>query len=148
MLHGPVVVAPPGSPPEDAVEVAGRLVADALEQAQADGIDTVFARPQSLDRVWVRSGFIPIPEAELPHELRAGPALGSSAGAAAPRSGAPRGAAAPARPRPRRHYPPSSLAVKIVALAGGTGAAKLLRGLARFWTRAISPSSSTPATTP
>ena len=38
--------------------------------------------------------------------------------------------------------------MKITALAGGTGAAKLLRGLARdASTRAISPSSSTPATT-
>jgi hypothetical protein len=46
MLHGPVVVTPPGSPPEAAVEVAGRLVADALEQAQADGIDTVYTRPR------------------------------------------------------------------------------------------------------
>ena len=38
--------------------------------AEAEGIDTVYTRPQGLDRIWVRSGFIPIPEAELPRGLQ------------------------------------------------------------------------------
>ena len=76
MLHGPVVVSPPDSPPETAFEVAGHLVAQALEQSGADGIETVYTRPQGLDRIWVRSGFIPIPEAELPKGLRGRPGVG------------------------------------------------------------------------
>jgi len=76
MLHGPVVVTPPDSPPETAFEVAGHLVAQALEQSEADGIETVYTRPQGLDRIWVRSGFIPIPEAELPKGLRGRPGIG------------------------------------------------------------------------
>jgi len=76
MLHGPVVVTPRGAPAEAAIEVAGHLVADALEQAQADGIDTVYTRPQGLDRIWVRSGFIPVPEALLPRELKGPPGVG------------------------------------------------------------------------
>ena len=76
MLHGPVVVTPPGSPPEAAVEVAGRLVADALEQAQADGIDTVYTRPQGLDRIWIRHGFLPVPEGALPAALGSRPGVG------------------------------------------------------------------------
>jgi hypothetical protein len=76
MLHGPVVVAPPDAPPEFAIEIADRLVADALAQAPAEKIDTVFTRPHGLDRVWVRSGFIPVPEVELPTALRKRPGLG------------------------------------------------------------------------
>lgn len=76
MLHGPVVVAPPGMAPEDVLGVAAELTAQALAHAAAAGIETVFARPQSLDRVWVRSGFIPVPEAELPAGLRGRPGLG------------------------------------------------------------------------
>ena len=71
-----MVVTPPGPQSEAAVEVAGRRVGDALEQAQADGIDTVYTRPQGLDRIWVRSGFIPVPEAELPKDLRGRPGVG------------------------------------------------------------------------
>ena len=96
MLHGPVVVAPPDAPPDAAIAVAGRLVADALGQAEADGIDTIFTRPQGLDRIWVRCGFIPVPEAELPQGLRGRPGVGlfgwrggtalwSAAGRGAPR---------------------------------------------------------------
>ena len=33
------------------------------------GAVTLFARPQSLDRVWVRFGFVPVPESTLPSEL-------------------------------------------------------------------------------
>ena len=76
MLHGPVVVAGAEAPAETAIAVAGRLVADALEQLPADGVDTVFTRPQGLDRIWVRSGFIPIPEVELPRGLRGRPGVG------------------------------------------------------------------------
>ena len=76
MLHGPVVVAPPGTPAEDVLGVAADLTAQALTFAASSGIETVFARPQSLDRVWVRSGFIPVPEAELPRPLRGRPGLG------------------------------------------------------------------------
>jgi hypothetical protein len=76
MLHGPVVVAPVGMPAEDVLGVAGELTAQALTHAGTAGIETVFARPQSLDRVWVRAGFIPLPEAELPHALRGRPGLG------------------------------------------------------------------------
>ncbi|HEY7202827.1 MAG TPA: hypothetical protein VIA61_00940 [Methylomirabilota bacterium] len=76
MLHGPVVVAPTDMPAEDVLAVAGDLTARALTHAGSAGIETVFARPQSLDRVWVRAGFIPLPEAELPRALRGRPGLG------------------------------------------------------------------------
>ena len=102
MLHGPVVVAPPGMPADDVLGIASELVAQALAAAAPAGIDTVFARPQSLDRLWVRLGFIPIPEAELPRELsgrpgiglfgwRGGTALWSSAGRGGSRSALARG---------------------------------------------------------
>lgn len=61
MLHGPVVTA--GDAP---LEIAAQLVAAALDHATASGAATVFARPQGLDRVWVRFGFIPMPESTLP----------------------------------------------------------------------------------
>jgi len=76
MLHGPVVVAPPDTPTDDVLAVAGDLASQVLAHAGPAGIVTVFARPQSLDRVWVRSGFIPVPEAELPRELQGRPGLG------------------------------------------------------------------------
>lgn len=64
MLYGPVVTAE-----RDAVEIAAQLVAAALDHAAALGADTVFTRPQGLDRVWVRFGFIPVPESTLPEGL-------------------------------------------------------------------------------
>lgn len=76
MLHGPVVVAPPAMAPEDVLGAAAELATRALDQAGSWGVETVFARPQSLDRVWIRSGFIPVPEAELPALLRGRPGLG------------------------------------------------------------------------
>jgi hypothetical protein len=76
MLHGPVVVAPPDMPADDVLAVAAELTGQALAYTGPAGITTVFARPQSLDRVWVRSGFIPVPEAELPRELSGRPGLG------------------------------------------------------------------------
>jgi hypothetical protein len=60
MLHGPVVIVE-----TQPLEIAAQLVAAALDQATASGIATVFARPQGLDRVWVRYGFIPVPESTL-----------------------------------------------------------------------------------
>ena len=76
MLHGPVVVAPSGMPSEEVVAVAAELTGQALAHAGPAAIETIFARPQGLDRVWVRSGFIPVPEAELPPGLRGRPGLG------------------------------------------------------------------------
>ena len=72
LLHGPVVVA--GADP---LEIASQLVAAALDHATAAGAVTLFARPQGLDRVWVRFGFIPVPESTLPAGLagRAGAGL-------------------------------------------------------------------------
>jgi hypothetical protein len=63
--------------PDDPLEVAGQLVAAALDHATALGATTVFARPQGLDRVWVRFGFIPVPEVTMPAPLagRAGVGL-------------------------------------------------------------------------
>src|SRR3989475_8231233 len=64
LLHGPVVVLE-----TEPLEVASQLVAAVLDHATATGVLTVFARPQSLDRVWVRFGFIPVPESTLPPAL-------------------------------------------------------------------------------
>lgn len=71
-LHGPVVVA--GDEP---LEIAAQLVTAALDHSTALGGEVVFARPQGLDRVWVRFGFIPVPESTLPAALtgRAGVGL-------------------------------------------------------------------------
>jgi hypothetical protein len=97
MLHGPVVVAPPDASPEAALDVATELLLAALRHATAQGIDTVVTRPQGLDRLWVRQGFIPVPVVELPTAFRGRPGLGlfgwrggtalwSSAGRATPRA--------------------------------------------------------------
>lgn len=76
MLHGPAIAAPPGAPPESTLDVAAGLVAMALASTEAAKIETLFARPQGLDRMWVRLGFIPVPEAELPEALRGRPGVG------------------------------------------------------------------------
>ena len=97
MLHRPVVVAPPNASPEAALEVADELLGRVLRDAPAEGIDTLFTRPQGLDHIWVRHGFIPIPEALLPEGLRGRPGIGlfgwrggtalwSAAGRGAPRA--------------------------------------------------------------
>ena len=65
LLHGPLVKID-GSVPFDPLDLAAQLVAAALEHAAALGADTAFARPQGLDRVWIRFGFIPVPESALP----------------------------------------------------------------------------------
>lgn len=65
MLYGPVVALDV----DDALEVAAQLVSVALDHAQALGVETIFARPQGLDRIWIRYGFIPVPEGALPVAL-------------------------------------------------------------------------------
>jgi len=72
MLHGPVVV-----DADAALEIAAQLVAAVLDHLAAAGAETIFTRPQGLDRVWVRFGFIPVPESTLPQGLtgRAGSGL-------------------------------------------------------------------------
>jgi hypothetical protein len=72
MLYGPVV----SEDTADAFEVAAQLVAVALDHATALGGETIFTRPQGLDRVWIRSGFIPVPESALPSALAGRPGAG------------------------------------------------------------------------
>src|SRR5262249_31837704 len=97
MLHGPVVVAPDGATPDAALEVALELVSGARQAAETQGMRTLFARPQGQDRIWVRQGFIPVPEAELPAALRGRPGAGLFGwrGGTALWSAAGRGAASP-----------------------------------------------------
>jgi len=108
LLHGPVAAGrdpeSPAGPKESArepLEIAGRLLADVLEHAAAARIQTIFARPQGLDRLWVRFGFIPVPEVELPLELRGRPGAGLFGwrGGTALWSQASRGAPARATPK-------------------------------------------------
>jgi hypothetical protein len=73
-IHGPVVVDPPEG--VEAIEVAALLVAPLIETARAVPLDSLFSRPQGLDRVWVRLGFVPMPEAFLPAALRGRPGSG------------------------------------------------------------------------
>ncbi len=73
-IHGPVVVDPPeGAEP---IEVAAQLVAPLIDAARAIPLDSLFTRPQGLDRVWVRLGFVPMPEAFVPVALRGRPGSG------------------------------------------------------------------------
>ena len=74
MLHGPVVAAEDG--PDDPLEAAAQLVAAAMDHATALGGVTLYTRPQGLDRVWVRFGFIPVPEVALPAALTGRPGVG------------------------------------------------------------------------
>jgi hypothetical protein len=71
LLHGPVV-----GIENDPLEIAAQLVAAVLDHASASGVVTLFTRPQSLDRVWVRFGFIPVPESTLPTDLAGRPGAG------------------------------------------------------------------------
>jgi len=72
-IHGPVVVDPPtGAEP---LEVAAQLVAALVAQAVSP-LNTLFTRPQGLDRVWVRAGFVPVPQATLSPALRDRPGTG------------------------------------------------------------------------
>jgi hypothetical protein len=47
-----------------------------LDHAAALDVTTLFARPGGLDRVWVRFGFIPVPEVTLPAPLGGRPGVG------------------------------------------------------------------------
>ena len=88
MLHGPVVVTEEfgnradsptvgrGGAPTDPLEIAGQLLAAAIDHATALGAVTLYARPQGLDRVWVRFGFVPVPEVALPPALAGRPGVG------------------------------------------------------------------------
>jgi hypothetical protein len=71
LLHGPVV-----TDGDDRLEVAAQLVSAALDHVGAAGAATVFTRPLGLDRVWVRFGFIPVPESTLPPALAGRPGAG------------------------------------------------------------------------
>lgn len=71
LLHGPVVVTIPHP-----IEAAAQLAGAVLDHLVASGVQIVFARPQGLDRVWVRFGFIPVPEETLAGGLSAGAADG------------------------------------------------------------------------
>ena len=64
---------PTGTEPLD---VADHLVAALITEGEAVGLDTLYARPQGLDRIWVRSGFVPVPETLLPDDLRGRPGSG------------------------------------------------------------------------
>ena len=75
MLYGPVVILTPGAS-WDPIEIAARLLASLVAHATASGVETLFARPQGLDRVWVRFGFIPVPEADLPRAFKGRPGIG------------------------------------------------------------------------
>ena len=69
-LHGPLIaVTEADALVADPLQLAGELLTCALRHAAAIGADTAFARPQGLDRVWIRFGFIPVPEAALPAGL-------------------------------------------------------------------------------
>ena len=72
LLHGPVVIST-----HEPLHVAAQLVGAIVDHAVAAGASTLFAQPQGLDRVWVRYGFIPVPEGTLPGALsgRAGEGL-------------------------------------------------------------------------
>ena len=74
LLHGPVIDA--RERPEDPLQVAGQLVAAALDHATALGAATLYTRPQGLDRIWIRFGFIPVPEVALPAALAGRPGVG------------------------------------------------------------------------
>jgi hypothetical protein len=80
MLHGPVVVTEElgrrKDAPADPLEIAGQLLTAAIDHATALGAVTLYARPQGLDRVWVRFGFIPVPEVALPPALAGRPGVG------------------------------------------------------------------------
>ena len=82
-LHGPVVVTEGGATAPDVthaaapsregasapLEIGAQLVAAILDHAGAAGAVSLFARPQGIDRLWVRFGFIPVPEEVLPGGL-------------------------------------------------------------------------------
>ena len=65
LLHGPLVrIDRLGT--IDPLQLASQLLRPVLDHAAALGADTAFTRPHGLDRVWIRFGFIPVPESALP----------------------------------------------------------------------------------
>jgi hypothetical protein len=66
LLHGPIVVTE-----REALELAGQLIGAIMDHATGAGAHTLFAQPQGLDRLWVRFGFVPVPEGTLPAGLSA-----------------------------------------------------------------------------
>ena len=74
MVFGPVIDSRETIP--DPLETASQLVAAAIDHATALGAATLYTRPQGLDRVWVRFGFIPVPEVALPPSLAGRPGAG------------------------------------------------------------------------
>jgi hypothetical protein len=74
LLHGPLVALDGHS--HDPLQIAAALVTVILEHAAAVGADTAFTRPQGLDRVWIRFGFIPVPETILPAAFAGRPGAG------------------------------------------------------------------------
>jgi hypothetical protein len=66
LLHGPVIVLE-----REALELAGQLIDAVMDHAAGAGARTLFAQPQGLDRLWVRFGFVPVPEGTLPSGLSA-----------------------------------------------------------------------------
>ncbi len=76
-LQNQEIAADPLEIAADPLEIAAQLVAAAIDHASALGVKTVYARPQGLDRVWTRYGFMPVPEVALPAALagRAGVGL-------------------------------------------------------------------------
>jgi len=74
MVFGPVIDSRESI--QDPLEVASQLVAAAIDHATALGAATLYTRPQGLDRVWVRFGFIPVPEVALPPALAGRPGAG------------------------------------------------------------------------
>jgi hypothetical protein len=74
LLHGPLVAL--DGHQHDPLQIASELLTSAIGHAAALGADTAFARPQGLDRVWIRFGFIPVPEAGLPAAFAGRPGTG------------------------------------------------------------------------
>ena len=76
LLHGPLISTADDVPAAAPLEVAGQLLDAAIDHATALGVRTLYARPQGLDRVWVRHGFLPVPEVALPAALAGRPGAG------------------------------------------------------------------------
>jgi hypothetical protein len=102
-IHGPVVVEPP--PDIEPLEVAAQLVAPLLEPGTDPAMARAFARPGGLDRLWVRLGFVPMPEATLPSTLRGRPGTGLYVWRRPGTYALPADAIAPARSRGRPSRP-------------------------------------------
>lgn len=71
MIHGPIVVNV-----ADPLDAGVHLVSALLSHAHALRLSTLFTRPQGLDRVWVRFGFVPAADAMLPEPLKGQPGIG------------------------------------------------------------------------